>query len=78
MTPKRPNNPPNLCDNNNIMKVTPLICSPEDVVLVARLESFRALKLSKSESFRALKLSKFETFRALKLSNFESNRVLKY
>ena len=49
-----------------------------DVVLVARLESFRALKLSKSESFRALKLSKFETFRALKLSNFESNRVLKY
>ena len=29
MTPKRPNNPPNLCDNNNIMKVTPLICSPE-------------------------------------------------
>ena len=29
MTPKRPNNPPNLCDNNNIMKVTPLVCSPE-------------------------------------------------
>ena len=29
MTLKRPNNPPNLCDNNNIMKVTPLICSPE-------------------------------------------------
>ena len=29
MTPKRPNNPLNLCDNNNIMKVTPLICSPE-------------------------------------------------
>ena len=29
MNPKRPNNPPNLCDNNNIMKVTPLICSPE-------------------------------------------------
>ena len=27
--PKKPNNPPNLCDNNNIMKVTPLICSPE-------------------------------------------------
>ena len=26
MAPKRPNNPPNLCDNNNIMKVTPLIC----------------------------------------------------
>ena len=29
MTLKRPNNPPNLRDNNNIMKVNPLICSPE-------------------------------------------------
>ena len=29
MTPTRPNNPPNLCENNNIKKVIPLICSPE-------------------------------------------------
>ena len=37
-----------------------------DVVPVARLEAFRALKLSKLESFRALKLSRLESFRALK------------
>ena len=27
-TPKRLNYPPNLCENNNVMKVTPLIGSP--------------------------------------------------
>ena len=32
--PKSPNNPPNLCENNNIMKVTPLICSPESQQLL--------------------------------------------
>ena len=36
-----------------------------DVVPVARLEAFRALKLSKLESFRALKFSRLESFRAL-------------
>ena len=35
----------------------------------ARLESFRAVKLSKPDSFMALKLSYLERFRALKLSN---------
>ena len=36
-----------------------------DVVPVARLEGFRALKSSKLEGFRALKPSKLEGFRAL-------------
>ena len=37
-----------------------------DVVAVARLEAFRALKLSKLESFRALNLFRLESFRNLK------------
>jgi hypothetical protein len=70
--------------------VTPLwiFVSSNDVVPVARLEYFRALKLSRLESFsalnsycllhfRALKLSKLERFRALKLSKLESFRALK-
>ena len=45
----------------------------QDVVPVARLEAFRALKLSKSESFRALKFSRLESFRVLKSSNLATN-----
>ena len=48
------------------------------IVPVARLEAFRALKLSRLESFRVLKGSaRLESFRALKLSDFESFRALK-
>ena len=37
-----------------------------DVVPVARLEAFRALKLFRLEYFRAMKFSRLESFRALK------------
>ena len=39
------------------------------IVPVARLEAFKALKLSKSESFRALKFSRLKNFRALKFQS---------
>ena len=49
-----------------------------DVDAVARMESFRALKLTLFESFRVLKFSTlFEYFRTLKVSVFESFRALK-
>ena len=45
---------------------------------VDRLESFRALKLSRLESFRVLNsFARLESFKALKLSDFESFRALK-
>ena len=40
--------------------------SKSDVVPVARLEGFRALKSSSLEAFRALKSSNLEALRALK------------
>ena len=48
-----------------------------DVDAVARMESFRALKLTLFESFRALKFSTlFEYFRTLKVTILESFRAL--
>ena len=40
-----------------------------DVVPVARLEAFRALKLFNLENFRVIKLSNLESSRTLKSSN---------
>ena len=50
-----------------------------DVVPVARLDYFRAIKLSRLESFRVLKMhwpdwNNLGSFRVLKLSRFESVR----
>ena len=45
---------------------------------IAKLESFRALKLSRLESFKVLKFTaRLESFRALKFSNFERFSALK-
>ena len=46
------------------------------IVPVARMDDFRALKLSSLNNFRALKLSRLEAFRALKLSCLENFRAL--
>ena len=43
---------------------------------VARLESFRDLKLSRLESIRVLKLSYLESIRALKLSDLATASTL--
>ena len=53
------------------------VCPGPDVVPVARLEAFKALKLSRLESFSALKLSEFETVRVLHFFRFNKYKVLK-
>ena len=66
---KNPKEAPNMdvlkTKDRAVLSKQKLIDHIGDVVPVASLESFRALKFSRLESFRALKFSRLGSFRAL-------------